>query len=322
MFRNSLIGSLILHVLLLIGANFILTDNAVSKAIPIDRKIPICIELVREPSAEKSLSVNDENGRIRQPEGFPKRKGIPAAAAAKFADSLPKPPAAAGKSITEPQTPHDKGPAQSVKAESGLKLEQRPPVNASPVAAATAQPVKAESGLKLEQPSPVNASPVATATVQPVKPDSGETGESTKGESGPAVDGKNPDAGPGAGRLRGNGSGVGGGDSEPPGTSRGKGGAGGAGSGGRSLIYAPRPFYPMQARRNNWEGAVLVEIRIGPDGRVQKETVLQSSGYPVLDQAAQKAIQKWRYRPARKNGVAVASQLRVRVKFCLTDWED
>lgn len=267
MFRNSLIGSLILHVLFLIGANFLLTDNAVSKAVPIDKKMPICIELAGEPFVVKDSSGNDENRRIRQPKGFLKRpsdlrvtKGIPTAAAAKVADSLPKTPAEAGKSTTEPQTSHDKRPDKS-----------------------------------------------------------------TKVEAGPAVDVKKPDAGPGAGQPRGNGAGVGGGDdSKNPGPTTGTGGPEGvdSGSGGRSLIYAPRPLYPLQARRNNWEGAVLLEIGIGSDGRVQKETVLQSSGYPVLDQAAQKAIQKWRYRPARKNGVAVASQLRVRVKFCLTDWED
>jgi protein TonB len=181
-------------------------------------------------------------------------------------------------------------------------------MNAPPLAAEAERSVKADPSLKLEQSSPVSASPVTAAT-----------GESTKGKSGPAVDGKNPEAGPGAGQPRENGSGVGGGDSEPPGMSRGKGGSGGAGSEGRSLIYAPRPLYPRQARCNNWEGAVLVEIRIGPDGRVQTATVLQSSGYPVLDWAARKAIQKWRYRPARKNGVAVASHLQVRVKFVLKD---
>jgi protein TonB len=321
MFRNSLIGSLILHVLFLIGANFLLTDNAVSKAVPIDKKMPICIELAGEPFVVKDSSGNDENGRIRQPKGFLKRpsdlrvtKGIPTAAAAKVADSLPKTPAEAGKSIIEPQTSHDKRPDKSVKTDSGQELRQRSPMNAPPVAAETDRSVKTDSGQELGQRSPSSTPSVV-----------GETGKPTKVEAGPAVDVKKPDAGPGAGRPRGNGAGVGGGDdSKNPGPTTGTGGPGGvdSGSGGRSLIYAPRPLYPLQARRNNWEGAVLVEIRIGPDGRVQKETVLQSSGYPVLDQAAQKAIQKWRYRPARKNGVAVASQLRVRVKFCLTDWED
>jgi protein TonB len=77
----------------------------------------------------------------------------------------------------------------------------------------------------------------------------------------------------------------------------------------------------LQAQRNNWEGVVLLEIRIGTNGRVQKVAVVQSSGFPVLDRAATKTIRKWRYRPAQKNGVAITSETRVRIKFVLRDLE-
>lgn len=84
-------------------------------------------------------------------------------------------------------------------------------------------------------------------------------------------------------------------------------------------IYAPNPEYPLQARRNNWEGIVVLKILIETDGLVGKVTVLQSSGYEILDRAAVKAVKRWRYRPALVNGIAVARQAQVRIKFALED---
>lgn len=84
-------------------------------------------------------------------------------------------------------------------------------------------------------------------------------------------------------------------------------------------IYAPNPEYPLQARRNNWEGVTVLKIVIETDGLVREITVLQSSGYEILDRAAVKTVKRWRYRPALVNGVPVARQAQVRIKFVLED---
>jgi len=44
--------------------------------------------------------------------------------------------------------------------------------------------------------------------------------------------------------------------------------------------------YPMVARRLGQEGVVLIEARIGQDGRLEAATVRRGSGYPMLDQDA------------------------------------
>lgn len=88
---------------------------------------------------------------------------------------------------------------------------------------------------------------------------------------------------------------------------------------GRLPIYAPRPNYPIQARLNNWEGSVLLEVTVGPDGQVQQATVLQSSDYSILDRAAQKTLKKWRYQPFDEDGLAVIWLTRVRIKFVLEE---
>lgn len=84
-------------------------------------------------------------------------------------------------------------------------------------------------------------------------------------------------------------------------------------------IYAPSPEYPLQARRYNWEGVTVLKVLIETDGLVGKVTVFQSSGYEILDKAAVKAVKRWRYRPALKDGFAVTRQAQVRIKFVLED---
>ena len=47
-----------------------------------------------------------------------------------------------------------------------------------------------------------------------------------------------------------------------------------------------QPEYPYGAKRRGEEGTVVVEVRIGPDGRVRDASVAESSGSRRLDQAA------------------------------------
>lgn len=48
----------------------------------------------------------------------------------------------------------------------------------------------------------------------------------------------------------------------------------------------PKPEYPMSARRRGWQGKVMLGVTVGDDGLSETVTVLNSSGYSILDQAA------------------------------------
>lgn len=50
--------------------------------------------------------------------------------------------------------------------------------------------------------------------------------------------------------------------------------------------------YPLLARRNGWEGSVLVEIELGGDGELEGVRLLHESGFPVLDRATLAAVKK------------------------------
>jgi protein TonB len=77
------------------------------------------------------------------------------------------------------------------------------------------------------------------------------------------------------------------------------------------------PRYPDIAKRNRWEGTVLLKLFIDAEGRVTDVEVLRSSGYPVLDAEAAAAVRIWRGEPALLDGRAVASEETLPVKFRL-----
>ena len=68
----------------------------------------------------------------------------------------------------------------------------------------------------------------------------------------------------------------------------------------------PSPPYPPQALG---DGVVLLEVTVGAEGDVVAVAVRQSA--PGFDQAAMDTAQKWKFRPARHEGVAVAAPVYV-----------
>lgn len=55
------------------------------------------------------------------------------------------------------------------------------------------------------------------------------------------------------------------------------------------------PQYPPLARRNGWQGEVMLNYYVTSAGNVQDVNIVESSGFEDLDQAAVKAISKYRY---------------------------
>jgi protein TonB len=81
----------------------------------------------------------------------------------------------------------------------------------------------------------------------------------------------------------------------------------------------PKPDYPRMARDRGLEGQVLVRVEVWADGSVSDVTVLKSSGYDVLDRAAQNSVRRWRFIPAMANGETRAGAIEFPVSFRLTD---
>ena len=77
----------------------------------------------------------------------------------------------------------------------------------------------------------------------------------------------------------------------------------------------PKPIYPPLARRRGWQGVVRISVLVLADGSPQHIQLQQSSGYQLLDKAALKAVQKWHFIPATKDGIPTVGEVIVPVHF-------
>ena len=66
--------------------------------------------------------------------------------------------------------------------------------------------------------------------------------------------------------------------------------------GARKVVQKIVPTYPAVAKRMNLSGTVKVLAVVAPDGSVKKVEPL--GGSPLLLQAAEEAISRWKYAPA------------------------
>lgn len=81
-------------------------------------------------------------------------------------------------------------------------------------------------------------------------------------------------------------------------------------------IYTPDPEYSEQARSDKYQGKCILQLVVGPDGRPYDIKLSQPLGHG-LDVKAVEAVQQWRFKPAMKDGQAVAVAINVEVQFRL-----
>jgi protein TonB len=135
---------------------------------------------------------------------------------------------------------------------------------------------------------------------------------------GPPSNGTGSGGGIGSGKGGGVGAGKGGG------TGPGEGGGFGGGvyrlgDSGLTLpvaIFKPEPEYSEDARRARLSGEVLVRLVIDETGRPRDCQVVRALGLG-LDEEALKAVKRWRFKPATKNGKPVAVLAEAHVGFHL-----
>jgi len=132
-----------------------------------------------------------------------------------------------------------------------------------------------------------------------------------------------PSSGSGSGGGIGTGSGGGIGPGRGPGFGPGEGGGIGGGvyrvGGGISPpvpLYKVEPEYSEEARKAKFQGTVILSIVVDERGMPGSFRVVRPLGLG-LDEKAIEAVQKWRFRPAYKDGKPVAVMATVEVNFRL-----
>lgn len=84
------------------------------------------------------------------------------------------------------------------------------------------------------------------------------------------------------------------------------------------ITYKPLPVYTQEAREIHLEGEVLVRVTFGAGGELRVEQVVRGLGHG-LDEAALRAAQQIRFRPARRNGQPYDSTALVHIVFELAN---
>ncbi|ABV88643.1 energy transducer TonB [Shewanella pealeana] len=77
-----------------------------------------------------------------------------------------------------------------------------------------------------------------------------------------------------------------------------------------------QPHYPKKARKKGFQGTATVEVMFNQLGEQLSLTLVDSSGYRLLDKAALNAVEKWQF-AAPSPQTAYAYTVRVPVKFAL-----
>ncbi|MDR6677610.1 energy transducer TonB [Pseudomonas oryzihabitans] len=80
-------------------------------------------------------------------------------------------------------------------------------------------------------------------------------------------------------------------------------------------LHNPAPEYPALALRRNWEGTVLLRVRVLPNGRPGDIQIQQSAGRSQLDEAAVAAVRRWSFVPAKKGDQAIEGWVTVPIDF-------
>lgn len=84
-----------------------------------------------------------------------------------------------------------------------------------------------------------------------------------------------------------------------------------------AYLQNPKPPYPPLAFRLRVEGKVILIAEVLPNGQSGSVQILESSGNEMLDKSALDTVKKWRFTPARKDGVIVTQAVRIPITFSL-----
>ena len=74
------------------------------------------------------------------------------------------------------------------------------------------------------------------------------------------------------------------------------------------------PDYPAEMRRAGTSGVVTVSILIDEKGNVQEPLVVKSSP-EAFSQPAIEALAKWKFKPAKQAGEAIAMRVNIPIQF-------
>lgn len=86
-----------------------------------------------------------------------------------------------------------------------------------------------------------------------------------------------------------------------------------------AYLNNPAPAYPPLSRRMREEGKVMLKVLVSPEGLPARIELSRSSGSDRLDRAAEDAVGRWKFVPARRGDQAIESWVLVPIIFKLQE---
>lgn len=83
------------------------------------------------------------------------------------------------------------------------------------------------------------------------------------------------------------------------------------------ILYKPKPAYTQEARNLKLEGNVLVDVVFCASGQIRLVRIVRGLGHG-LDESAEQAVMRIKFRPATREGAAVDTRATVSITFEVT----
>jgi protein TonB len=84
-----------------------------------------------------------------------------------------------------------------------------------------------------------------------------------------------------------------------------------------TYLANPRPAYPSQSMALGEKGRVMLRVKVSESGLPLEIELAHSSGYRRLDDAAKKAVERWKFVPGRRGDTAIVMSAMVPVDFVI-----
>jgi protein TonB len=80
-----------------------------------------------------------------------------------------------------------------------------------------------------------------------------------------------------------------------------------------AVVRSVPPVYPAIAKARSLTTTVVVEVKVGKDGKVSSPKLI--SGLPIFRDAAFDAVKQWVFKPAKLNGQPIEQTTQISLKF-------
>ena len=81
--------------------------------------------------------------------------------------------------------------------------------------------------------------------------------------------------------------------------------------------HNPKPDYPVALRDRGLSGVVWLRVWVDANGRPREIELAKGSGYRLFDESALRAVQQWRFIPAKSDHQSLASWVEFAVRFVI-----